>query len=241
MIILILRRLPEAQNLTPEDLKKETIESKLEEKGIPTQNINRSWSKFRFWLHKVWNLALEAKDLRPKPAAYNLKKLFLAKSTPKALEQPKAAVRLLADVSLESKVKADSVTEEILLEAIKHEPKNHQNYDKLAKYYLAQHKYQDAKDIYLYIVGHEVGNPVFHARLAQTAFLLREFSLAENHFEKSLTLDKMHPNRYYNLGLAQECQEKWQDAANSFAKAIEMDPENQKYIAAFEKAKKQLV
>jgi tetratricopeptide (TPR) repeat protein len=240
MIVLVLRRLPEAQTLTPDELKKETVETKLEEKGIPTKNINKLWAKFKFWLHKIWNLALEAKDLSPKPAAYNLKKLFQLKTSPKVFEKPKSAPQLLTDANLETREKHEAVSEQELLEAIKREPKNHTHYDHLAKFYLTRHQYQDAKDIYMYLVGHEVGNPVFHARLAQTAFLLKDFNLAESHFEKSLALDKMHPNRYYNLGLSQECQEKWQKAADSFTKALEMEPQNLKYQAALEKVKKQI-
>ncbi len=233
VIVLILRRLPEAQNLNSEDLKKDTPHGKLEEKGIPAQSYNRLWSKIKFYLHKLWSLALDAKDLRPKPGAYQLKKLFLFRT--KVKQEP-----IIVQKTENLQVPKEINKEAELFELIRLEPKERRHYDDLGKYYLTQHKYQDAKDIYLYLVGHEVGNPNFHAKLAQCAFHLKEFALAESHFQKSLELDKMHPNRYYNLGLAQECQEKWEKALDSFSKAVEMQPENTKYTLALEKAKKQL-
>ena len=233
VIILILRRLPEAQNINDEALKKETPQTKLEEKGIPALNYSKIWSKLKFWLHKLWRLALDAKDLRPKPEAYQLKKLFLFRT--KVKQEPITLQKTDTPAVLMQNGK-----EEELLELIRKEPKERKNYDELGKYYIANHKCQDAKDIYLYLVGHEVGNPNFHAKLAQCSFHLKEYELAENHFKKSLELDKMHPNRYYNLGLSQECQEKWNDALDSFSKASEMQPENEKYKTALEKAKKQI-
>lgn len=230
IIILILRRLPEAQNLEASGTKQETLYEKLEEKGIPAQTFNKFWSKFKFFLHKLWALALEAKDLRPKPGAYQIKRLF----------QFRTQVKKQPAVIKPPELNQSAVSEEDrLLELIKKEPKEKKHYDELGRYYLNSEKYQDAKDIYLYLAGHEVGNPGFHARLAQAAFLIKDFSLAENHFAKSLALDKMHPNRYYNLGLSQECQEKWAQASENFAKAVEMDPKNQKYLHALERIRNQ--
>lgn len=227
VIIIILRRLPEAQNLDEESLEKKTLAAKLENRGIRAEKFNKLLAKLKFWLHKVWSLALEAKDLKPAPGAYNLKKLFQTKTKPQIKKTPEPIFTPLEQ---------SQEPEEVLLERIKQEPKNKKNYDDLGKLYLAKQQYEDAKDTYTYLIGHDVSNSTYHARLAQASFLLKDFALAENHFSKSLALDKMHPNRYYNLGLSQECQEKWKEAAVSFSKASEMEPQNEKYKAAYEKA-----
>ncbi|MBL8030422.1 MAG: hypothetical protein JNN11_04200 [Candidatus Doudnabacteria bacterium] len=228
VIVLILRRLPEAQNLSKPREEKNSLANKLEEKGIQAEKFNRLLAKLKFWLHKIWSLALEAKDLKPAPGAYNLKKLFQTKTKNQAAKTPEPVF---------SPAEQNQEPEEVLLERIKQDPKNRKHYDDLGKLYLAKQLYTDAKDIYLYLVGHEVSNSTYHARLAQAAFLLKDFPLAENHFSKSLALDKMHPNRYYNLGLSQECQEKWKDAAGSFYRALEMEPQNEKYKLGFDRAK----
>lgn len=236
IIVLILRRLPEAQNLDTHELKKDAPEHKLRFKGIPTQSFSRLKAFFKFWLHKIWSSALEAKDLRPQqPSVYRIKKLFNFK-----IQSPKVSaeiVRPQAPADFDGSVKDEELE---LLDQIKLEPKNYQLYDDLGRMYIKKHQYQDAKDLYLYLVGHQAGNSHFHARLAGAAFHLKDYALSARHFERSLALDKMHPNRYYNLGLALECQEKWRAAAEAFKKAVQMDPENKKYSDALEKANRQI-
>jgi tetratricopeptide (TPR) repeat protein len=237
IIILILRRLPEAQNIKRYELKKDSPDTKLKYKGIPAESFSKVKAFIKFWLHKLWSAALEAKDLTPhQPSAYKLKKIFRFKT-----ENPDVQ-SVTSTLSVRSPdFDGAQPDEEIeILEHIKREPKNHQLYDKLGRLYLKKQQYQDAKDLYLYLVGHEAGNSHFHARLAQSAYHLKDYALASKHFEKSLGLDKMHPNRYYNLGLSLECLEKWPEAIKAFTRAVEMDPENKKYTDALERVKVQV-
>lgn len=228
VIVLILRRLPEAQKISEEDLSK--LNEKLNEKGIPAKSFSRIVSFIKFWLHRVWVIALEAKDLKTDdPSAYKLKRFFkfrLQKTQkPPVLKAPGEGATSTAAPG----------EEQVLLEKIKQEPKNFSHYETLGKLYLKQENYADARDIFTYLVGHVPGNPDFHAKLAHSSFCLGDFKLSAQHYQKSLDLDKMHPNRYYNLGLALERLEKYEQAKEAFKKALEMDPENPKYADAANK------
>lgn len=237
IIILVLRRLPDAQKIKEYELKKDSPEQKLQYKGIQAESFSKVKAFIKFWLHKLWSIALEAKDLKPhQPSAYKLKKIFNFKSQNPPITTSEITLKPGSDFD-----DAQKDEEMELLELIQREPKNYSLYDNLGKMYIKKAQYQDAKDIYLYLTGHEAGNPHFHARLAQAAFHLKDYALSSKHFERSLALDKMHPNRYYNLGLALECQEKWPAAVRAFEHALAMEPENKKYNDAIKKAKQQIL
>lgn len=229
IILIILRRLPEAGKEDSEMTPKENIHSLLSSKGLPAKTISKSKTWLKIWVKKSWNFILEAKDLKPTNAVgYKFKKIFQIKAP---------APVLRTEVNLQSIPVPQIVKDEnYYFDLIKREPKNLSHYDALGKYYLENTSFSDSKDIYLYLTNHEPTNPEYFGRLAYSCYKLAEYDLAAENYKKSLALDSIHPNRYYNLGICYQHLEKYQEAVEAFKKAVELDPENLKFVQTLSKA-----
>lgn len=213
IILLILRRLPEAANLPQAEAQETPIEQKLLIKGLPAVAISKTKVFVKFWAKKTWHFVLEAKDLRPTSlTGYKIKKIFGHRppiQTPLSTQEVK--------------------NEQYFLDAIKLQPKNLDNYDFLGKFYLDTGNFSDAKDIYIYLTNHQRTSSDYQARLGHSLYKLREFAAAAEHYEQSVKLDSTQPNRYYNLGLAWEAAGNFQQAAKAFAQASTLEPGNNRY------------
>jgi cytochrome c-type biogenesis protein CcmH/NrfG len=218
IVLIILRRLPEAADLESKDQATQSAHEKLITKGLPAMAISKIRMFLKFWGKKIWNFALEAKDLKPTAVAgYRIKKIFgdrFGKNEPK----------MSAPASTQ-----EVKNEQYLLSIIKHDPKNPANYDALGKYYLDKGGVEDALDIYRYLAQYEAQSADYHARLAYCQYRLKNFSAAAESYRNSLALDSAQPNRYYNLGLALEAQGKNQEAADAINQALGLEPNNLKY------------
>jgi tetratricopeptide (TPR) repeat protein len=227
IVLMILRRLPEANNQMHES-SGTAVTQKLMEKGLPALNFSKVKVFIVLYTKKVWNFALEAKDLKPQSAVgYRMKKIFGGK-LPGTPAQPRNLT-----IALESK------NEDYFLERIKQEPKNLKHYDELGRFYLDKQKFTDAQDIYQYLVNHEPSNPDFFARLAFCFYKSENFEKATENYQKSLALDSTQPNRYYNLGLSQEAAEDDEAAVKSFEQAISLEP-SEKYYKSLAEAYERL-
>jgi tetratricopeptide (TPR) repeat protein len=229
ILLIILRRLPEATAQQIEEAKEPEAHQKLIEKGLPAQAFSKVSVFLKLRIKQIWNFALEAKDLKPHAVAgYKMKKIFGGKL---AGTKPEAVKPLTMQ---------EVRNEQYYLDQIKIQPKNLVHYDALGKYYLDQDNLSDAKDIYQYLVNHQPQSPDFQARLAYCFYQSKDFSKAAEHYEKSIGLDSTQPNRYYNLGLSLESSGKHLEALKALNKAIEQEPENPKYKQALNKVKKAL-
>lgn len=242
IIAMILRRLPEAANAKSKETQVADVQEKLAKKGLPVVAFSKIKIFSRYWLQKIWHYMLEAKDLKPGSAAgYKIRKMFTHVASPKptaATTVPAQKPNSTAILSPNQATEPHRLTETEILAAIKKEPKNHKHYDELGKLYLDQKNFSDAKDLYLYLVNHDPGHSDYHARLAYSCYQLREFSTAVEHYKKSVALDSTHPNRYYNLALCLSVLGKQSEAVENFEHAVHLEPQNQKYQAALEKAKR---
>lgn len=229
ILILILRRLPEAASLDRQTPKEQPLEQKLLTKGLPAVAISKIKSFLGFWGKKIWNFALEAKDLKHTAfASYKIKQLFNSR-----LYQPSGKALAPAPGS-------EVKNEQDFLDIIKNDPKNLANYDALGKFYLDEENLQDACDIYQYLTRHEAGNADYHARLAFCYYRLKDYGKTAEHYEKSVALDSSQPHRYYNLGLALGALEKNQAAVESINKALILEPGNPKFYIGLSSAYEKL-
>ena len=221
ILLLILRRLPEAAAAAEQAPLEADARENLLAKGLPAKAFSKVATFVKFWTRKIWNFVLEAKDLRPHAAAgYRMQKIFngrLPGFKPAPAPQPITT----------HEVKS----EQYYLDIIKLQPKNLSNYDLLGKFYLEQSNFSDAKDIYEYLCNHEPGNPEFQARLGYCYYLDKQFTKASERYQKSLALDSTQPNRYYNLGLSLEGAGKLNDAAKNLETAIALEPSVKYYIS----------
>jgi tetratricopeptide (TPR) repeat protein len=237
VFLLVLRRLPEAVELDKQEMQNpSSVTEKLSQKGLPAESFSRLKGFFQFWLKKIWQFMLEAKDLKPAAGTgYRIRKI-IKNSFPK----PAAAPLLFSEEADKTDGLAEEKTEADFLEAIKQEPKNLANYDALGKYYLDKDNFSDALDVYRYLCGHDASQSGYHSKLAYAALQLKDFTLSVAHYEKSLALDSTHPNRYYNLGLAYKGLGKFREALENFKKALDAEPGKEKYLQAVEKTQRML-
>ncbi len=218
LVLMILRRLPEAVQQNAAQTPRPGAREKLLEKGLPAQAISRLRVRLAYWAKKVWHFILEAKDLRPQAAkGYRIRKIFgdrlpgLRKAEPAPLTTQEIR------------------NEQYYLDLIKLQPKNLANYDALGKFYLEQKNVEDAQDLYLYLATHAQANPDYQARLAYCYFYHREYEKAADYYQKSLALDSTQPNRYYNRAIALEALGRFLEAIDSLKKAIDLEGSNSKY------------
>ena len=225
-MFIILRHLPEAGSAVEEQPPHIAAQQKLLEKGLPAQAISRIKVAVVFSSKKIWNFILEAKDLKPYAAAgYRMKKIFGGK------------LPLFGQSGAQPQTSGEAKSEQDYLDEIKLEPKNLSHYDALGRFYLDKEKLGDAQDIYQYLVNHQPANPEYQARLAYCFYQSKNYLKAAEHYQKSLALDSTQPNRYYNLGLSLTAAGQKPEAARALEKALELEPQNPKFLDALEKLK----
>jgi tetratricopeptide (TPR) repeat protein len=218
IIIIVLKNLTNIKNTEYPQTQNKTKDALLT-KGLPILTISKLKNFCQFWGKKILNFILEAKDLRHITATgYKIKKIIQKNNT-----------------SFVTNTKNETLTEQKCIERIKTNPKNLENYDDLGKIYLEQEDFAQAKDIYLYLTGHNSGNSDYFAKLAFTSYKLQDFAEAVKNYQKSIALDSTHPNRYYNLGLSNKALGNTDDAISAFKKALELEPKNLKYQATLNK------
>jgi tetratricopeptide (TPR) repeat protein len=220
ILLLILRRLPEAGNSAEQAPASSGVHQKLLDKGLPAEALSKISTFSKFWTKKIWNFVLEAKDLKPHSAAgYQMKKIFNGRLPGFKAQAAKPAVP--------SEVK----DEQYFLDLIKSDPKSLFNYDLLGRFYLEKANFADARDIYEYLASHEPGNAEFHARLGFCLYQDKQFEKAALAYQKSLALDSTQPNRYYNLGLSLEGAGNLDEAVKNFEIAVSLEPTVKYYVS----------
>lgn len=99
----------------------------------------------------------------------------------------------------------------------------------VAKQYLDNKQYFEARKLLDSLGQDAQASPVFWARLGFSQYHLGAYGEAIRCYEKSLGLDANQPNRYYNLALAYEAAGNRVKALSTLQKAIVIDPNNPKY------------
>lgn len=221
IVIMILRHLPEAA--AQRDLPSDPLAQKLTLKGLPWLDIPKSKAYLKKQGQRLWHFLLEAKDLRPSAmVGYRVKKIFGRNAV--------SAGQTAAKVPLASPLPIDKEPdEEYYLAKIKADPKNLQLYNELGKFYLDGGMAADARDIFTYLVGHNMTNAEYYARLAQSHYKLKNYAEAVENYTRSLTIDPAQPNRLYNKGICQEALGSFKDATETFKTAISLEPRNIKF------------
>lgn len=218
IIVLILRRLPEAAKLTEEQ------EGNGQAQGLITKSDLYNWyvaikARVVFLLKRLWHFVLEAKGMRHQAVVgYRIKQIF--KKSPRRQSVDGLSVRD------EPQGLRD---ENYYVQRIKQDPQDLENYRSLGEYYLDTENYTDAANVFEYLVNHDAGNSAYYAKFGYAKLRLELFDEAAKLFEKSVTLDATHPNRYYNLALAYEGSEKFAEALAAAAQAVALEPLNKKY------------
>lgn len=236
IILMILRRLPEAV-ASQEHEKAKSLRATLAMSGRRTALVYyKVRSVVVFWSKRALNFALEAKGMRhPSLANYRIRKIFRGRSaTATVTESPAEPTTAVA---MDDVVRYDPARgfesappdEQFHLQQISEDPRNLNLYSALGQFYMANGKFADAQSVYEYLVKRDPSNSSYQAKLAYCKINLKLYDDAAQWYEKSLTLDPGHPNRYYNLALAYKMSGKRQQSARAIRRALELEPKNQKY------------
>lgn len=217
VIALVGRRMPEAQKVLSENSHAQSAPlPELTASSTLLDLTHRTWARFVFWVRRMWHFVLEAKDIRkPGAAQYRLRKML-----PHKKAKPVASL----EVTKEQK------TEQYYLERIKQEPKDLEHYNQLGKLYLDAKRFSEAADIFDFLIKRDPGNAVYYARLGFASYKLGKPEDAVANYERSLALDSAQPNRYYNLSLSLDALGKSEEALVPIGKALELEPQNKKYL-----------
>ena len=224
ILVIIVRRLPEVMQGKG---KSDGPHEELQEMGLPASRSSRIIAKLKFWFARVWQFILEAKGLRPTgEVGYRIRKILKPsrgiKFTPRNVD---SGMRSAFDMRRD---------EAFYLRLIKEYPKDLVNYSALGQFYLDNKNYTDAQNVYEYLVHHDPSNGNYYAKLAFCKLQLRLFGDAIIYYEKSITLDATHPNRFYNLSLAYKALGKKRKSRENLMKALQLEPESEKYKKSLE-------
>lgn len=228
VILIILRHLPAAT--AEETVGKELVasEQRLMEKGLPVLWASKFKTWIVFWGQRGWHFVLEAKGIKHQAhVGYRIKKIFHKNTASRPVFKP-------VEHSMDSVMPVLVKDEAYFLAEIKQNPKSLENYSGLALLYTQAKNFEEARDIYEYLVKHDSGNADYHARLGYAHYLLDNFEKAIESYKKSLALDSAHPSRFYNLGLSQKAFGDEKGAAVAFKKALGLEPKNRNYQEALE-------
>ena len=114
IVLIILRRLPEA-NAQADASEAAEAQEKLMQKGLPAVSLSKFTAKIKLFFKKIWNFALEAKDLKPHSnVGYRMKKIFGGKLPaakpelvrPQTTHEVKTEVYYLENIKLQPKILA---------------------------------------------------------------------------------------------------------------------------------------
>lgn len=116
-------------------------------------------------------------------------------------------------------------------------PHDQSIYAALGKIYFNRMNYKDAVAAYKAAISRDGKNGFYYYDLAEVLFKAERFEEAKICFEKSISINNRIPIRHLGLGLAQMKIKDFKGAVDSFAKACEIEPNNEKYRRLLRKAK----
>ncbi|MBM3992910.1 MAG: tetratricopeptide repeat protein [Planctomycetes bacterium] len=89
---------------------------------------------------------------------------------------------------------------------------------------MSRGQYQEARQLYLQLLGLQPDNPDVHYGLATVFFLVGDAESAAHHFKQVIRLDPLRAAAYVNLGAVQNRLEQHDEALATLRKAIQLDP-----------------
>jgi len=105
---------------------------------------------------------------------------------------------------------------------------------------MVQHQYKEAVGFYSKAIECEPTNAIFYCNRAAAYTHLKEYAKAVEDSERSLTLDSNYSKAYSRLGTALFYQDHYQKAVDAYARAVELDPDNEVYKADLKSAEAKL-
>ena len=188
--------------------------------------------KFFLVIHTLWHFILEAKDLTPATTKTihtqyeKVKSVFrirIRSNNQEPVWLPEAA-------ELTIKPKMNQNPEDLYLEAIKKNPKDHQAYEALGRLYLQNKNYADAVQTYEFLTKLDPSQDIYYSNLGLSHYSLKEYQKAQSSYEKALGINSKIPTRWINLALCFDAVAEYAKAVKAIAQALQLDKSNINYL-----------
>lgn len=105
---------------------------------------------------------------------------------------------------------------------------------------MALSKYREAVGYYTKAIELESNNHIYFANRAAAFSHLKDHVSAINDCEKAIAINPKYPKAFHRLGTAHYFEGNYQRAADSFARALELDPDSEKYKTDLDRAKEKV-
>lgn len=122
--------------------------------------------------------------------------------------------------------------EKKFLEIISLDPKNIDAFEGLGDMYVELKKYNEAKEVFEYLLKLSSAEAYFHDKLGQVARAQGHLQEAEAQFRISVDTNNQNANYLYNLAEVFVMENEYDKAVEYFEKAFDLEPKNPKYLDA---------
>lgn len=123
-----------------------------------------------------------------------------------------------------------TAAERKFIEAIKRNAKEIEAYRGLGKVYLEMKKYKEAKETFEFLLKLQPDDDRAYNRLGMVAEEQGDWKQAAKYFEEAVRLNDKLAVRFYDLGRAYAALQRPAAGLRNFAKAVEIEPNNPKYL-----------
>ncbi len=118
------------------------------------------------------------------------------------------------------------------LEIISLDPKNIDAFEGLGDIYVELKKYNEAKEVFKFLLRLSNAEAYFHNKLGQVARAQGHLQEAEAQFRLSVETSNQNANYLYNLADVFVMENEYDQAVEYFEKALALEPKNPKYLDA---------
>ncbi|MBI4050563.1 MAG: tetratricopeptide repeat protein [Candidatus Doudnabacteria bacterium] len=215
IIVLVLRKLPAVTAFV---------------KGLKLEILSR----------KLWQYVLEVKELSKNPHFPKFPASFPKIHLPTAkfpfLKRPDTPAFYLKEAQVNFEKGDFDEAERKFIKAIEKDSRNEEAYAGLGKIYLAQKNYEEAIEVYKYLVKHFPANDLYHANLAQAYHGNKLYEQAIEAYEQAIALSPDNAKRYVNLGLSLEAKNHTEEAILNYRKAADLERTNTQFLMVLAEA-----
>lgn len=195
---------------------------------------------------KLWHFILEVKEISKTKGLGGIQKTFPRLHFPRLSSLPRPTLRFFkfpdtveyylsqAQKSMEREDYGDA--ERKFIKAIEKDVKNEAAYAGLGKLYLAQKKFEDAVEIFKFLIKHYPENDGYYSSLGQAYHGQKLYDQAVEAYERAIEIDPNNARRYINLGLTLEAQKHLEEAILNYRKALSMEKENTQFMLVLAEA-----
>jgi len=171
------------------------------------------------------------KKILEKEKQLKTQRLQSQSATEVGISSLQAKIKDLLDQAEELEHKDDLTgAEKKYIELISLDPKNSKAFEGLGDIYMLQKNYNQAKEIFNYLLKITNSDAYFFDKLGQVSQAQGRLQEAENYFSKSIGINSKNANYFCHMAEVFVQEAEYDRAGEFFARALELEPANPKYL-----------